>query len=78
MNFEQWFMSKQGMPYDSMRVFAQDAWNAAVEAEREACAKVCDEQKVPDQILGAHPDYIEGKRMAFSQAASQIRARSNA
>ena len=49
----------------------------AVEAEREACAKVCEEYKVPNQVQGAHPDYLEGKLMAFHQAAIAIRARGN-
>lgn len=42
MTFDEWFLSKQGEPYDSMYVFARDAWNAALSAEREECAKVCD------------------------------------
>ena len=29
MTFDEWFQSKQGEPYDSMYVFAKDAWNAA-------------------------------------------------
>jgi hypothetical protein len=47
----------------------------AVEAEREACAKVCDEYVVPVSIEGAHPDYLIGKQMAFQQAAQAIRER---
>lgn len=54
MNFEQWFMSKQGMPYDSMRVFAQDAWDAAVEAERE---RICAAIKAEDDHC-ADGDYM--------------------
>ena len=44
-------------------------------AEREACAKVCEAVEVPNVIYGAHPDYLEGKLMAISQAAIAIRAR---
>lgn len=29
MTFDEWFQSKQGEPYDSMYVFAKDAWAAA-------------------------------------------------
>jgi hypothetical protein len=47
----------------------------AVATEREACAMVCESLFVPDQVLGAHPDYLEGKHMAKSQCASNIRAR---
>lgn len=28
MTYEEWFSSKQGEPYDSMYVFAKDAWQA--------------------------------------------------
>jgi hypothetical protein len=43
--------------------------------EREACAKVCESFEVPVSILGAHPDYLDGKSMAASQLAIAIRAR---
>jgi len=42
MDFEEWFLSKQGEAYGSMYAFAKDAWAAAVSAEREACAKICE------------------------------------
>lgn len=41
MTFDQWFKSKQGEAYDSMYLFARDAWQAAQAAEREAIVKVC-------------------------------------
>lgn len=31
MTFDEWFLSKQGEPYDSMYMFARDAWRAANE-----------------------------------------------
>lgn len=34
MTFDEWFLSKQGEQYDSMYVFARDAWTAAQEVER--------------------------------------------
>lgn len=43
MTFDEWFQSKQGEPYDSMYAFANDAWNAAIAGEREACAQVTTE-----------------------------------
>jgi hypothetical protein len=36
MTFEEWFLSKQGEAYDSMYVFAKDAWNAAISVKQEA------------------------------------------
>jgi len=43
MNFDEWFRSKQGLSYDSMFLFARDAWDAAKAVEREECAKICEE-----------------------------------
>ena len=37
MTFEDWYLNKQGGYYDSMYLFARDAWQAAQEAERERC-----------------------------------------
>lgn len=37
--FDDWFRSKQGEPYDSMYVFARDAWNASQAAEGLAVLK---------------------------------------
>ena len=66
--------------WDDVQVFATpdvlERFAAIVAAaEREACAKVCDEYVVPVSIAGAHPDYLIGKQMAFQQAARAIRAR---
>ena len=49
----------------------------AITREREACAKVCESLEIPDTIEGAHPDYVDGKRMAVMQSAAAIRARGN-
>ncbi len=54
---------------------AVDAIMQAVAIEREACAKVCEAYEIPDKILGAHPDYVEGKRMMAEQLEQAIRAR---
>ena len=39
--FDEWFQSKQGEAYETMYCFARDAWKAAQEVEREACADIC-------------------------------------
>lgn len=44
MTFDEWFQSKQGEPYDSMYVFARDAWNAALGQQREECALMCEKE----------------------------------
>jgi len=49
----------------------------AIMREREACARVCESLEIPDTIKGAHPDYVDGKRMAVMQCAAAIRARGN-
>ena len=65
-----------GRPSQLADAFRQGvAWG--ITAEREACAKICENFKVPSYIEGAHPDYVEGKMMAFVQAATEIRKRSN-
>ena len=45
------------------------------EAEREACAKMCDDFEIPKNVQGVHPDYLVGKEMAATQLAHAIRAR---
>ena len=49
----------------------------AIMRERDACAKVCESLEIPDPIEGAHPDYVDGTRMAVMQSAAAIRARGN-
>lgn len=75
MTFDDWFRSKQGEPYDSMYVFARDAWHAATADEREACARAAegfteerdDRQWVPGSL------YDTLRR----ETAAAIRKRSN-
>jgi hypothetical protein len=52
-----------------------EQYKLGIEAEREACAQLCEEYVVPVSIAGAHPDYLIGKQMAFQQVARAIRAR---
>lgn len=56
---------------DNLHYFA----NLVAAKEREACAQVCETFEIPKKILGAHPDYLEGKHMAVFQCAAAIRAR---
>ena len=70
MTFEEWFAGVYPAQWlengsiDYVLKDLKDAWNAAVEAEREACAKACEDQLTYDE-------YDPGK--AFAAA---IRARS--
>ena len=63
---------------DEVEKRLDEQYAMGVEAEREACAKLCDEYVVPASIAGAHPDYLIGKQMAFAQAARAIRERGEA
>jgi hypothetical protein len=62
-------------PSEEFVYFAERFASLVAAAEREACAKLCDEYVVPDSIAGAHPDYLIGKQMAFQQVARAIRDR---
>ena len=57
------------------RVTAENA-EAAVKQARidalEEAKQACEKYKVPTQILGAHPDYLEGKLMQKEQCAAAI------
>ena len=82
--FEAWwaahgqFCSAGGGQYE--KTFAYRAFEyaetAAILAEREACARVCEVVHVRP-IQGAHEEYMVGKEMALQQAARAIRMRSN-
>ena len=50
-------------------------YKAGAAAENEACAKACEQLPIPNEVFGAHHDYLEGKRMAVFQCADTIRAR---
>lgn len=47
----------------------------AAAVEREACAQVCEDYEIPNKVEGAHPDYVDGKRMMAHQLSNAIRAR---
>jgi hypothetical protein len=56
------------------KLFSEIAWNAAVRAEREACAKVCDEAKA--NIWEFHPYEVrEAANSVCTNLAAAIRAR---
>lgn len=59
---------------DRLETFAALAYAAGAAAMKERAAKVCEEFEIPKEISGAHPDYLEGKRMAVHQCAAAIRA----
>jgi len=84
MTFEEWIKSNGGSTdrtdggeYRSAPTeCACDAWQVAYDAGRAAAledaAKVCGDFDIPDIVEGAHPDYVEGKRMAVAQIAHKI------
>ena len=49
----------------------------AMELEREACAKVCEDVML-QVVLGSNDDYNEGRQMGATVCANKIRARFNA
>ena len=51
----------------------QAAWQAGRNSMKAECVKVCETFSIPDKIEGAHPDYVEGKRMAVAQLAHVIK-----
>jgi len=56
MSFDEWFRSKQGLSYDSMFLFARDAWDAAQRIEREECAKLCQSKHANGNYAYDHRD----------------------
>lgn len=65
------------LPMKVQTFYLNKAFDAAILAERELCAKVCEDFKIPETVIGADKDYLEGKRMAVHQCATAIRARTN-
>lgn len=76
MDFDEWVDRSLPMT-DQEKTFAYFAWKAATEAEREACAKVC-EAMMTDTILGGNKEYNTGREMGATVCANKIRMRSNA
>jgi hypothetical protein len=69
MTFDEWL--SRTVPLDPAQQFvAKCAWEAATKAEREACAKVCD-----DIANATEPD--DFALDAVNEAAAAIRLRSN-
>lgn len=79
MTFDEWFQSKQGEAYASMYAFAKDAWEIAINIEREECAKVCDELAVGYErsSQGHWSGAYEHMDTAANECASEIRGRSD-
>ena len=70
MNFDEWRETYSAGPLMN-EAMARAAWNAAIAAEREACAKVCDENadccypgSVLHSILGANAAAIRARGQA--------------
>ena len=51
----------------------QAAYQAGRDSMKAECVKVCEDFDIPDRVEGAHPDYVEGKRMAAAQLAHAIK-----
>ena len=79
-DFNQWWdeddLTTQGNPFtDGTPAFwAWEGWCAGVKAEREACAKVCDDLPAPDYVP---PDDVTVWDVATLDCGDAIRARSN-
>jgi hypothetical protein len=52
MTFDEWFDSKQGIPYMTTYMFAKDAWDASKQLEREECAKICEKDGLGAKYQG--------------------------
>ena len=69
MTFDEW--AKGNCVYDVERGFARRVWQAAQDAEREACAKVCEELRHPFGWSAETEDWTG----ATDNCAAAIRAR---
>lgn len=81
MDFEEWAAAEPGMNErdDTARLVkleARRAWQAGCAAEREACAKVCDDVRNQD-ARGGNDSYLEGRQMGATVCMNTIRKRSN-
>jgi hypothetical protein len=86
-DFTKWWMMLSKVPYMTPEEIARRAWGAATISEREACAKVCDddankmETEAQNAIENGEHDEVSAIRSTawkLSVAANRIRARSNA
>jgi hypothetical protein len=73
MTFDEWVERSIPMT-DQEKTFAWFAWKAATEAEREACAEVCESFIGEQPRAGFHGEYKQGAK----NCAAAIRMRSNA
>jgi hypothetical protein len=77
-DFNKWWDSDglvEDNPYgrDTPVFWAWEGWQAAVKAEREECAKVCEERKLPRLPDSSEFDHLYNQ--AVSHCAKAIRAR---
>jgi hypothetical protein len=74
MTFDDWLATDGDYLNDSddaaraARLMARRAWDAAVAAERERCAKLCDEMAAESPKDDSDRDAIEGAPLAFVPA----------
>jgi hypothetical protein len=68
MTFEEWWEKGGGGAHGVVKEFARIAWEAATAAERERCAKVCEDNRDdPD----SHKDY-EGYEDGWTDCANLL------
>jgi hypothetical protein len=75
--FKRWYEAAREIePFLSRGISEKDifwvGYQAGRDAMREEAMKVCGDFDIPDVVEGAHPDYVEGKRMAVAQIAYKI------
>lgn len=79
----EWITSQDGFSEEDMHAYATTYAEAAVKAEMEACAKLCDDLEVDFWKLyksrhevGSGREHTEGKSDGATECAAAIRARS--
>ena len=75
MTFEEWWVKGNWLGTYEERLRAKAAWQAATEAEREACAKVCEDITTSGDWADSHEEIVSWG-VGTSDCADAIRARS--
>jgi hypothetical protein len=77
MTFEEWLKTKLPLSDISKKALARAAWEAATEAERDACYELMDEVGAALQKDDKSNDFWTGVGVMVEAAESAIRERSN-
>lgn len=78
MTFDEWWQQEPVSDFSGVQAsHVEAAWNAAVLAEREACAKVCEELEMSEDMLKKNQDTTVGWEGGSFDCADAIRARSD-